>query len=66
MVIDWLRLFLMIGLGHRNAPDLLIVFILFYSLLYLEIYVREVLVLGVGCGGGGGGSVKRSGVAVVA
>ena len=31
---------LMIGLGHRNAPSLLIVFVLFYSLLYMEIMVR--------------------------
>ena len=29
----------MIGLGHRNAPSLLIVFVLFYSLLYMEIMV---------------------------
>lgn len=40
VVIDWLRLYLMIGLGHRNAPDLLLVFVLFYSLLYIEICVR--------------------------
>lgn len=40
VVIDWVRLYLMIGLGHRDAPNLLVVFVLFYSLLYLEIFVR--------------------------
>lgn len=40
VVIDWMRLFLMIGLGHRNAPNLLVVFVLFYTLLYIEIAVR--------------------------
>lgn len=35
------RRYLMIGLGHRSAPSLLIVFVLFYALLYCEIMVSQ-------------------------
>jgi hypothetical protein len=40
VILDWFRVFLMVGLAHRNTISLMVCFGVFYSLLYLEILVR--------------------------
>uniref|UniRef100_A0A7S1C353 Uncharacterized protein n=1 Tax=Bicosoecida sp. CB-2014 TaxID=1486930 RepID=A0A7S1C353_9STRA len=45
VILDWVRIYLMIGLGHRNMPCLILCFAIFYCLLYIEIYVFNYTVL---------------------
>ncbi len=41
VILDWFRVFLMVGLAHRNTISLMVCFGVFYSLLYLEILVSK-------------------------
>jgi hypothetical protein len=40
IILDWTRIFLMASLAHRNLTVLMLCFLVFYFLLYVEIVVR--------------------------
>lgn len=41
IILDWTRIFLMTSLAHRNMITLMLCFLVFYTLLYVEITVRS-------------------------
>eukprot|EP01029_Cantina_marsupialis_P016177 TRINITY_DN3597_c0_g1_i1.p1 TRINITY_DN3597_c0_g1~~TRINITY_DN3597_c0_g1_i1.p1 ORF type:complete len:1060 (+),score=333.46 TRINITY_DN3597_c0_g1_i1:210-3389(+) len=45
VILDWVRPFLMIGLLHRNPVTFFMCFLVFYSLLYVEIFMFNFFVM---------------------
>jgi fumarate reductase subunit C len=41
VILDWFRVFLIVGLAQRNMISLMVCFAVFYSLLYVEVVVRR-------------------------
>ena len=39
ILLDWMRLYLVFGLAHRNPVSLILCFFIFYGLLYVEVRV---------------------------